>query len=253
VKAEWSQRLLRKGVLVDETYGLFAGWEFCESIEANLARGLSGRQTTQGWDDEVVSTVRRRIRHFDRVKPLVVLAKRGMPLRDWRDCFRLWVGATEEPFSSATVWLEAERNKGRSEIRTDDLLEVVDAAAAARTSKAPPLSEYSRIRAARDVLKTAVDLGMLTGSGPAKNYPSIAMSDNALAFYAQLIADLEGDPSRVAQSDLWRMAFLGRHDVHLTLLHLHQFHRLDYQVAGSLAQLGLPFGSAAEFAAQVEL
>ena len=250
VKPEWSQRLLRKGLLVDETYGLFAGWAFCQSVEANLFTGLSGRQSTQGWDDEVVSTVRRRLRHFDLVKPLIILAQRGLPLRDWRDCLRLWVGATEEPFHTfATQWLEAERARGRSAIKSEDLLSVV-ATAAARTSRAPPLSDYSRIRAARDLLKTAVDLGMLVGSGPVRTFASIAMSDHALVFYAHMIADLEGDASKVPQSPLWRLAFLDPQEVHLTLLHLHQFRRLDYQIAGSLVQLTLPFSSAIEFARQ---
>ena len=37
-------------------------------------------------------------------------------------------------------------------------------------------------------------------------------------------------------------------EVHVTLLHLHQFRRLDYQVAGSLVQLTLPYPSALAFA-----
>jgi hypothetical protein len=49
------------------------------------------------------------------------------------------------------------------------------------------------------------------------------------------------------------MAFLAPSDVHVTLLHLHQFRRLHYQLAGSLVQLTLPFRSAAEFAAKVDL
>ena len=177
-----------------------------------------------------------------------------MPLRDWKDCYRLWIGATEEPFHTfATEWLDAERVRGRSEIRTEDPLGVVDAAARARTSKPPPLSDYSRIRAARDLLKTGVDLGMLVGSGPIRTFASIAMTDNVLAFYAHMIADLEGAAIKVPQSPLWRLAFLDPREVQLTLLHLHQFRRLDYQIAGSLVQLTLPFSSAIEFARQAPL
>jgi hypothetical protein len=251
--AEWSQRLLRKGVLVKETYQLFSGWDFSMAVEANLARGLGGRQATQGWEDEVVATVRRRIRDFDRVKSLIVLAQQHMPIRDWRDCLRLWVGATEEPFHTfATGWLFDQKVRGVSAVRSEDALGVVDDAAAQRQRASHPLSDHSRIRAARDLLKTASDLGMLEGLGVVRTFANITMSDDVLIYYAQLIADFEGDASRVPASPLWRLAYLAPQDVHVALLHLHQFKRLDYQVAGSLTQLALPAPSALEYARLVQ-
>jgi len=254
VKPEWSQRLLRKGVLVQETYKLFSDWDFTASPEENLERGLRGRQATEGWDEEVLATVRRRVRDFDLIKSLIVLAQRGMPVSDWRDCLRLWVGATEEPFHTfATGWLFDERAKGRVTVRSEDLVSVVDDVAGRRAGSPAPISAYSRIRAARDLLKTAVDLGLLEGGGPARSFSTVAMSDDVLVFYAQLIADLEGEPSRVPTSKLWRLAYLAPHDVQLTLLHLHQFRRLDYQAAGSLVQVSLPASSAEQFAMQVPL
>lgn len=249
VKAAWSQRLLRKGVLVRETYQLFADWDFDLDTDANLARGLAGRQATQGWDTEVVATVRRRVRDFDQMKSLIILAKRGLPLSDWRDCLRLWVGATEDPFHTfATGWLFAERSRGRTEIRSEELTPVVDEAAAKRSGKAKPISDYSRIRAARDLLKTAGDLGMVEGAGPTRAFSTIAMSDDVLVYYVHLIAELEGDRARVLGSKLWRLAYMGPQDVQIALLHLHQFKRLDYQVAGSLTQLSLRDASAVRYA-----
>ncbi|KAK3675415.1 hypothetical protein LTR37_021554, partial [Vermiconidia calcicola] len=177
--AEWSQRLLRKGVLIPETYRLFADWDFGLTTEENLARGLEGRAATQGWDAEVLATVRRRVRDFPRMRSLITLAQRGLPMNDWRDCLRLWVGATEEPFHSfAMGWLFEEKVRGRSTIRSEELVPVVDAAASTRPGKAAPISDYSRIRAARDLLKTATDLGMIEGTGPARVYSGIAMSDD---------------------------------------------------------------------------
>ena len=137
VKAGWSQRLLRKGVLVQETYKLFADWDFSVSTEKNLELGLQGRQATEGWDKEVFATVRRRVRDFDLIKSLIVLAQRGMPVSDWRDCLRLWVGATEEPFHTfATGWLFEERVNGRATVRSEDLVAVVDDVAGRRPGSA---------------------------------------------------------------------------------------------------------------------
>ena len=251
-KPEWSQRLLRKGVLIEETYQLFSGWDFSLNIERNLDLGLAGRQATQGWETEVLATIRRRIRDFDLVQSLIVLAQHGMPIGDWRHCLRLWVGATEEPFHTfALDWLYEERARGRSAIRSEDLVRVIDEVASRRGGKAAPISDYSRVRAARDLLKTAGDLGMVEGAGPVRTFANISMSDDVLVYYVQLIADLEGDASKVPNSRLWRLAYMSPEDVHLGLLHLHQFRRLNYQVAGSLVQLALPARSAVEFARQV--
>lgn len=194
---------------MQDTYRLFADWDFNLSTDENLERGLEGRAATQGWDAEVVATVRRRVRDFGRMKSLIILAQRNLPLSDWRDCLRLWVGATEEPFHSfATGWLFEEKERGRSRIRSEELIPVVDAAALRRPGKPLPISEYSRIRAARDLLKTATDLGMIEGGGPARTYSTIAMSDDVLVYYVHLIAELEGDASRVPDSKLWRLAIL---------------------------------------------
>jgi len=43
----------------------------------------------------------------------------------------------------------------------------------------------------------ATELGMLSGLGPVKTFASIAMSDDVTMFYAHMIADLEGNPSKM--------------------------------------------------------
>jgi hypothetical protein len=74
------------------------------------------------------------------------------------------------------------------------------------------------------------------------------MSDDTLVYYAQQIAEIEGSPVRIVDSALWRLAYMTPADVHAALLRLHQFKRLDYQVAGSLVQATLPYRSTLDFA-----
>lgn len=66
----------------------------------------------------------------------------------------------------------------------------------------------------------ATELGMLPGLGQVKTFPSIAMTDDVTMFYAHMIADLEGNPSKMPQSNLWRLAYMSHPDVHLVLLRL---------------------------------
>ena len=93
------------------------------------------------------------------------------------------------------------------------------------------------MRASRGLVHTATQLGPLSGDSPAKVFSAIPSSDDVLLFYAQMIADLEGSSAKVLASDLWRTMMISDSEVHVTLLHLHQFRRLDYQVAASLVQL----------------
>ncbi|MFG3593094.1 BrxA family protein [Bradyrhizobium sp. RDI18] len=249
---DWSQRLLRKGVLVKETYEVFGAWNDNLTESQNLKATLSGRFATAGWGREVESTLHRRLRHLDLIRPLIALAKSGMSLADWRDCLRLWIGATEQPFHDfAITWLFVEHEKGRYQIQTEDVRAFFDKVAATRGPKAKPFSDYAKLRGARDLLRMATELGMLSGLGPAKTFASIAMSDDVMMFYAHMIADFEGNSSKMPGSKLWRLAYMAHPDVHLALLRLHQFRRLNYEIAGNIVQVGLPYKSALECAERV--
>ncbi len=65
--------------------------------------------------------VRVELREFDTVRPLIVMAKSGQRFANWRDCCRLWIGATEEPFRLFLNWLYREREDGRYLVRSDDV------------------------------------------------------------------------------------------------------------------------------------
>lgn len=252
VRPEWSQRLLRKGVLVKETYEVFAAWDDNLTETQNLKATLSGRYSTAGWEREVESTLHRRLRHFDLIRPLIALAKGGMSVSDWRDCLRLWIGVTEQPFHDfGTIWLFVEHEKGRYQVRTDDVHAFFEKVALTRGPKAKAFSEYGKLRGARDLLRMATELGMLSGLGAVKTFASIAMSDDVTMFYAHMIAELEGNPSKMPESKLWRLAYMSHPDVHVALLRLHQYKRLNYEVAGNIVQVGLPFSSALECAERV--
>lgn len=244
-----SQRLLRKGPLVEETFRLFSGWDFDGAVETNLSAGLHGSFRTQGWEREVLVTIRRRLKNFDLMEPLVVLAHNGMALADWRDCWRLWVGITEAPFGDfVRDWLYEEYVAGRYNVRSEDARGFASSAWATHSQDDKALSDYGLLRSARDLLKTAVDLGLLKGKGPAKTYSPAQMGDDSLLFHIHLIAAVEGSYVKVPASAHWRLALMGPDDVHRTLLRLHQYRKVDYQVAGSFVQLTLPHSSSLAFA-----
>ncbi len=244
----FSQRFLRKGPLVEETYRLFSGWNDEKTVSENLDFAFLGRFPTIAWEREVRATTSARLKNADAIRPLIALARNGMKLDDWRDCWRLWIGATEEPFGGfARDWLFPQMQSGRHQFRAQDVRKYAIMAWSLHSPKRP-LSEHGVVRAARDLVHTAAQLGLLSGDGPVKTFSAIPNSDDVMLFYVQMIADLEGSAAKVPGSDLWRMMMISASEAHVVLLDPHQYKRLDYQVAGSLVQLTLPHLSALDFA-----
>jgi hypothetical protein len=62
------------------------------------------------------------------------------------------------------------------------------------------------------------------------------------------LRDEKLSPSKFVGSPDWRMFLMRPGDVEHELLRLHQFRKLEYQVAGSLVQLSLPCTSSREYA-----
>ncbi len=186
----WSKRLLNNP-LVEEAFELFLGWSFDATVEQNLEVGLASRYRNVGRTKDVITTLSRRLRDVDTVRPLIVMAKGGQRFADWRDCCRLWIGATEEPFRLfALNWLYREREDGRYLVRSDDVRPfVVEIWKSRRTGRT--LNEYGIIRTARDMIRTATSLGMLEGDGAARTFSSLAMSDDTLLYYAQSLTQNE--------------------------------------------------------------
>jgi phenylalanyl-tRNA synthetase beta subunit len=56
------------------------------------------------------------------------------------------------------------------------------------------------------------------------------------------------NPRKIIEAPDWRMYLMRPADVEHEILRLHQFRKLDYQVAGSLAQMQLPCATSAQYA-----
>ncbi len=96
----------------------------------------------------------------------------------------------------------------------------------------------------------AADFGLLRGA-TTKEIASYHLPDESLLYLLHAMAAVEPNARRMIESPDWHMYFMDAADVERELLRLHQFHRLHYQVAGSLAQLELPCGSPADYAREL--
>jgi hypothetical protein len=102
-------------------------------------------------------------------------------------------------------------------------------------------------RVASGLLQTAEKFGLLKGRNP-KEFVSFHIPEASFIYVLHAMAETEPNARRIVDSEDWRMFLMDSSDVEHELLRLHQFKKLRCEVAGSLAQLSLPCGTAAEYA-----
>jgi hypothetical protein len=246
-----STRLLRKGALIEETYKICRAWDLQNSFRANLdrlrAENLIGARNG-AWLREVLATISSRFQSSETLQPLIVLAQAGLDLDRWRDCLLWHVGQQDTLFSIfLQEWLFPAHEMGKAYIRTDDVVPFVVEQTQGRVAGGAGLSDYGQVRAARDLLLMASDFGLLRGR-VIREFTTYRISDVGFLYVLHALAGCETNAQRIIEATDWRMYLLQPSDVEHELLRLHQFRRLDYQVAGSLAQLSLPHSSLLKYA-----
>jgi len=159
----------------------------------------------------------------------------------------LHVGTTDELYYQfATEWLFPEHQKGTYLIRTEDVVPFVEHITEGRVASGRSLSEYGLVRAARDLLRMAADFGLLTGSAR-REFAPYHLSERTFLYVLHALNESEKNARRSVESPLWRLFLMSPDDVERALLDLHQYRKLEYHVAGSLAQLRLPCSSLLEY------
>jgi hypothetical protein len=100
---------------------------------------------------------------------------------------------------------------------------------------------------AAGLLKLAVDFGLLRGK-VVREFATYHLPERSFLYLLHAMREERNSPSDVVGAHDWRMFLMRPADVEHELLRLHQFRKLEYEVAGSLVQLSLPCASSREYA-----
>ena len=250
---KFSSRLLRKGTLIPETRLVCQCWRDNQSVAVNIQAALADNPTgarSVNWLHEVIATLRTRLGEMPdpELRSLAALAQSGASDSVWQAGLH-WhaarVDALYYPFM--TDWLLTEYQRGADRLRAEDLAPWVRQQVAVIKGQDSALSEYGVIRAARDLLRTAVDFGVLSRTA-IKTLLPYRLPDAALLYLVHALAETTPNARRLIESSDWRLYRLDANEVERELLRLHQYRQLHYDAAGSLAQLTLPYASAADYA-----
>lgn len=240
-----------KGAMIDETYAVFAAWDFACSKRENLDRlrdeNFVGASSAT-WLRDIAKVLNRRFEPDGRDRALVVLAKNGCDLEEWKPLL-LWHITRDEFLVRDFLqnWLFPAYDSGEFRVRTEELHTYLQGLGKRGATTEHAWTEQTMNRVAAGLLKIAVDFGLLRGS-VVKEFASFHLPERSFLYLLHAMRDEQLNPGQVVVAPDWRMFLMRPADVEHELLRLHQFRKLEYQVAGSLVQLSLPCTSSREYA-----
>lgn len=242
---------LVKGAMIPETYTVFAAWDFKRSKKENLDRLREENfigATSETWVRDVAKVLNRRFEPAGRDRPLVLLAQAGCDLTVWKPLL-LW-HITRDEFllrDFLTGWLHPAYEAGAYRVRPQDLYPYLQEVRRRGGVTEHAWSESTLHRVAAGLLKISADFGLLKGS-VAKRFDSYHLPEPSFLYLLHAMQETFRNPRKLIDAEDWKMYFLQPLDVERELLRLHQFRKLEYQVAGSLVELKLPCKTPLEYA-----
>jgi hypothetical protein len=240
-----------KGALMDETYAVFAAWDFSKTKRQNLDRLRQENfigASSNTWLRDIAKVLNRRFDPDGRDRALVILAKKGLQLEEWKPLL-LWHMTRDEFLlrDFLQTWLFPAYDTGAFRLRPEDLQSYLRGLDKRGGTTEHAWSDATLKRVAAGLLTLAVDFGLLRGS-VVKEFASYHLPERSFLYLLHAMLEDLQSPAKVVASEDWRMFLMRAADVENYLLRLHQFRKLDYQVAGSLVQLSLPCPNAREYA-----
>jgi hypothetical protein len=245
-----------KGSLIEETYAVFRAWDYDLSAQENLQRarqeGTIGA-VSANWALNVAKVIRRRFDPAGRDRPLVDLAKAGCDREVWKPLLLYHITRDEFLVRDFLVhWLYPQFVAGAYRLATDDVLPYLEGLGKRKgVVWSGAWTDNTSKRVAAGLLRIAADFGLLHGR-QAKELASYHLPEPSFLYLLHAMAEREPNARRVIEAEDWRMYLMDSADVERELLRLHQFRKLHYEVAGSLAQLTLPAASAADYAREID-
>jgi len=242
---------LIKGAMIDEAYSVFARWDLACSKRENLDRvrreNFIGAQSAT-WLRDIVKVFNRRFDPNGRDRPLVLLARNGCSLHVWKPLL-LWHMTCDEFLLRDFLvnWLYPAYASGAFRVRPQELYGYLRDIAKRGATTEHVWSDATTKRVAAGLLKMGVDFGLLHGR-VVKEFSAYHLPEQSFLYLLHAIRDAILNPGKMIDATDWRLFMMHPDAVERELLRLHQYRKLDYQVAGSLVQLRLPCASSREYA-----
>jgi hypothetical protein len=240
-----------KGAMIPETYAVFAAWDFSRSKRDNLnhlkdTNFIGARSVT--WLRDVAKVLNRRFDPAGRDRPLVFLAQNRCEIEEWKPIL-LWHMTRDEFLVRDFLlnWLFPAYDSGTFRLDPEALHVHLRNVRKRGGTTEHTWSEQTLTRVAAGLLRLAADFGLLRGN-VGKEFASYHLPERSFLYLLHALREEKTSPAKLIGAPDWRMFLMSPTDVERELLRLHQFRKLEYQVAGSLIELSLPGKSSIDYA-----
>ena len=243
---------MMRGGLIDETFTILRRWDFAVPRTENLRRLREENwigATSNRWATKIADVFSRLFDPAGRDRPLAEIARRGCDRDVWKPILLFHMTRDEFLLRDFLVnWLYQHFARGTYRLQTGDVTGYLKSL---NTRKDIALSiswsEATTLRVAGGLLRIVVDFGLLKGT-MYKEFTSYHLPEESFVYLLHAMADSQPNAQRIVESEDWRMYLMDASDVERELLRLHQYRKVQYEVAGSLAQLTLPHESSVQHA-----
>lgn len=245
-----------RGAMIPESYSILAAWDGSLTRAENISRIRDGSlfpSASAAWTEKVRKEFLHRFdpdtRDMD--SALALLARNGMDMEKWKPLL-LWHlvhtnGLLQEFLED---WLFGAFNEGVLRVQPADLHGFLRGVSQKGRIDERAWSESTLKHVADGLLKIAADFGLMKGR-ISKEFVPYHLPEESFLFILHSISERKQNARRIIDSPSWRVFLMRPGDVERELERLHQYHKLEFQTAGSLAQLSLPCRSALEFAERI--
>jgi hypothetical protein len=237
--------------MIEETYAVFASWDFSRSKRENLLRVREENfigASSETWLQNVTKVLNRRFDPAGKDRPLVALAQRRCDLEIWKPLLLWHITRDEFLLRDFLVhWLFPAYETGMFRVRPEEIHPYLRTIGQRGGTIEHAWTEGTVKRVAEGLLRMAADFGLLRGTA-VKTFSNYHLPEPSFLYLLHAMREETQSPGKIIAAPDWRMFLLRPADVERELLRLHQFRKLEYEVAGSLVQLTLPSKSSRDYA-----
>jgi hypothetical protein len=239
-----------KGTMIEETYTACKLWDASLTKDENFAYIRKSPEIpakSASWRNDVCKVIHRRFDFSGPDQPLVILAHNGCPFEQWKPLY-LWHMTRDEFLLRDFLgkWLFQQHREGALRVTSADVIPYLKSLGqSGRYTET--WTNHTMSRVAVGLLRAATDFGILRGT-IAREFTSYHLPDPCFVYLLHALAESIPNARAIIQSPDWHLFLMDADDVERQILRLHQFQKLHYEVAGSIAQLTLPCASALDYA-----
>ena len=243
--------MITKGAMVEATFAAFKGWDMNMSLSGNIKRIRNTNYIgapSGSWLRDFGKVLSRRFEPDGRDKALVELARNGCAIDGWKPLL-LWHVARSDSlvYDFFTVWLYQQFCDGIQQLRSEQFRSYLGIYHDQYVHSENAWSEANLKSSAGGLARMPVDFGILRGKR-VKEFTSYTLPEQSFIYLLHAIMEQENNAKGVIDCADWRLFMMSARDVETELYRLHQYREVQFEIAGSLAQLKLPCKSASEYA-----